>query len=91
MVNCVSPLLVRVIDCCALAVRISCAGKVSDEADRLTSGPIPVPLSAMLGAGPAALVLSVSAPVRLPRATGVNVILSVQLAPAATAPPQLLV
>lgn len=86
-----SPVLVRVTDCAALPVLTSWAANVSEEAERLATGAIPVPLKVVVGAGPAALLLTLNEPLRLPRAVGVKTILIVQLAPASKLTPQLLV
>jgi len=58
---------------------------------RLTAGNPPVPVRLTVCGLPLALSVTVSAPVRVPVAVGVNVTLIVQLAPAATLDPQLLV
>jgi hypothetical protein len=63
-------------------------------AERLTAAPVPVPLRLMDCWLPAALLLlsvTIIEAARLPGAVGVNVTLMVQLAPAATEVPQVLV
>ena len=80
------PLLVSVTDCAALVVPITWLEKVNMETDRLTTGAIPVPLSAtvwVLPATPLLLSVTVSAPLLFPSAIGVNVTLIVQDPPAA--------
>jgi len=78
------PLLLRVTLFAALVVVSLRVEKVSavDESD--ATGPIPVPVSATVGAVPCALVLTVTVAVRVPRAVGVKVTLTVQEAPAAS-------
>src|SRR5437016_14500472 len=55
------------------------------------AGAAPVPVMLMVCGLPAMLSVIVTAPVRMPVAVGVNVTLMVQLAPAATDVPQVLV
>ena len=69
-----------------------CAGKVKEVGERLTVGaatPVPVRLTVCVAG--LALSVMVTAPVRVPAAVGLKVTLRVQLAPAATLEPQVLV
>jgi hypothetical protein len=66
-----------------LVVPINWAAKVSGE-DRLTTGPVPVPLKLTVWGLPGALSVSERLPDRVPVAVGVNVTLITQLLPAAT-------
>jgi hypothetical protein len=68
------------------------AGKVKEVGERLTTGAVPVPvrLTDWVVAGPSLSVM-VNEPLREPAALGANVTLRVQLAPAATLVPQVLV
>jgi hypothetical protein len=73
-------------------VPTSCAGKVKEAGERLTSGvatPVPVKLTDWVAG--LALSVMVTAPVLVPVAVGLKVTLRVQLAPAATLEPQVLV
>jgi hypothetical protein len=75
-----------------LVVPTACAGKVKETGKRLTTAadaPVPVRLTVCV----AGLVLSVmvTAPVLVPVAVGLKITLRVQLAPAATLEPQVLV
>lgn len=80
------PLFVSVIDCAALAVPTVCVGNVTDPRLSATEGTgavLPDPeseIAGLLGAFDA----TVRVAVRVPAADGVNVALSVQLAPGAT-------
>jgi len=78
------PLLLSVTLLAVLVVVSLRVAKVTavDESD--ATGPIPVPESATVGAVPCALVLTVTVAVRVPRAVGVNVTPTVQVAPAAS-------
>jgi hypothetical protein len=88
------PVLESVTDCAALVVPTIWPAKVSEEVERLTTGaeaaaPVPVRLN---DCGlPEALSVMLRVPMRVPDAVGVNVTLMVQLAPAATELPQVLV
>jgi hypothetical protein len=59
--------------------------------EKATTGVVPVPVSVTVCGLPVALSVIVSVPVRVPPAVGVKVTLIVQLAPAATVDPQVLV
>src|SRR5438876_852284 len=87
------PVLLSVTDCAALVVFSSWLPKLKFVADKLTmgAGAAPVPVRLMVCGLPAMLSVIVTAPVRMPVAVGVNVTLMVQLAPAATDVPQVLV
>ena len=85
------PVLVNVTVCAALVVPTVCAAKVKLVGERLTAGAVPVPESAMVCGLLLALSEMVIAPVRSPTVVGVNVTLIVQLPPAATEVPQVLV
>ena len=65
--------------------------KVRLDGDRLATGAVPVPERLTLWGLPVALSVRVTAAPRVPLAAGVKVTLIVQLAPAATELPQLLV
>ena len=65
--------------------------KVRLVGERLTAGAVPVPVRLTLWGLPVALSVRVTAAVRVPLAVGVKVTLIVQLAPAATLEPQVLV
>ena len=65
--------------------------KVRLVGEMLTAGAVPVPVRLTLWGLPVALSLMASEAARLPGAEGVKVTLIVQLAPAATEMPQLLV
>ena len=70
----------------------SCAGKVNEAGERLTicvATPVPVRLTVCVAG--LALSVMVTTPVSAPTTVGVKVTLRVQLAPAATVGPQLLV
>jgi hypothetical protein len=88
------PVLESVTDCAALVVPTGWLAKVSEEAERLTTGAeaaAPVPVRLTDCGLPEALSVMLRVPVRVPDAVGVNVTLMVQLAPAATELPQVLV
>jgi hypothetical protein len=69
-----------------------CAGKVNEAGERLTSGvATPVPVRLTVWVAGLALSVMVTAPVLVPAAVGLKVTLRVQLAPAATLEPQVLV
>ena len=86
-------LALLVLACAALVVFSSWLPKLKFVADKLTmgAGAAPVPVRLMVCGLPAMLSVIVTAPVRMPVAVGVNVTLMVQLAPAATDVPQVLV
>ncbi len=88
------PVLESVTDCAALVVPTGWLANVSEEAERLTTGAeaaAPVPVKLTDCGLPEALSVMLRVPVRVPDAVGVNVTLMVQLAPAATELPQVLV
>ncbi len=85
-----APTLVRETVCEALLVPDNCAGKVREEVDKLTSGPVPVPDSKLICGLPGALSVNATHPVRVPAAVGVNVIGTWQLAIDASVGGQLL-
>jgi hypothetical protein len=75
-----------------LLVPTFCAGKVKEVGERLTTGVgRPVPVRLMVCVAGLALSVMVTAPVLVPVAVGLKVTLRVQLAPAATLEPQVLV
>jgi hypothetical protein len=84
------PVLVNVTVCEGLVVPTGSDGKIGG-ADKLTVGPVPVPLRLTVCGLFAALSVIVRLAVSVPRAKGVKVTLIVQLASAATEPPQVLV
>jgi len=80
----VLPVLVSVTVCRVLLVATDWAGKLREEGDKLTPGPVPVPLKLTVCGLPLALSVSVRLPERLPVAEGVKVKLTTQLLLAAT-------
>jgi hypothetical protein len=68
-----------------------CAGKVKEAGERVTTGAVPVPVRLMVWVAGLALSVMVTDPVLVPAAVGLKVTLRVQLAPAATLEPQVLV
>ena len=68
-----------------------CAEKVKEVGERLTTGAVPVPVRLTVCVAGLALSVRVKEPLREPLAVGVKVTLRVQLAPAATLEPQVLV
>src|SRR5215471_8458464 len=88
------PTLVTVRFCAALVVPTTCPEKLSEPGVMLTAGPlgdVPLPVRVALCGLPAALSETDSVPPRVPVVVGVKVTLIVQLPPAATELPQLLV
>jgi hypothetical protein len=87
------PLLLRVTVCAELVVSTGWLPKERLAAERLATGPLPVPVPERLTICglPLALSVMVTAPLRVPVAVGVKVTLIVQLFPAATLVPQLFV
>ena len=88
------PVLESVTDCAALVVPTGWLVKVSEEAERLTTGAeaaAPVPVRLTDCGLPEALSVMLRLLDRVPEAVGVNVTLMLQLAPAATELPQVLV
>jgi hypothetical protein len=77
--------------CAVLVLPVLCWVNVRLPGERLTTGWSPVPVKPMVCGLPPALSLTVSEALRDPAAEGVNVTVIVQLLPAATLPPQLLV
>jgi hypothetical protein len=65
--------------------------KVKEAGERLTTGPVPVPVRLTVCVAGLALSVMVKAPVLVPRAVGLKVTLMVQLALAATLEPQVFV
>ena len=91
IVSPVFPLFVSVMICAALEVPTSCEAKVRDEGENAATAARPVPLK-LTGAGGVLLLLdSDSDPVRLPMTAGLKTTLMVQLVPAPSDVPQLLV
>ena len=85
------PVLESVTDCAALVVPTVWLVKVSEEAERLTTGAeaaAPVPVRLTDCGLPEVLSVMLKVPVRVPDAVGVNVVLIVQFAPTATEVPQ---
>ncbi len=92
MVSEALPVLVSVTVCAALLVPDIWAEKVSEEEDKLTASPVPVPLKftvCVLPSIPLLLSVMVSVPVSGPLAVGEKVTLIVREPLAATLPPQL--
>src|SRR6266852_1451084 len=93
MFNEAVPLLLRVTVWAVLLVPTSWLAKVRLAGERLTAGAeeaVPVPVRLTVCGLPLASSLMVMLPVRVPVAVGVKVTLMLQLAPAATALPQVL-
>lgn len=92
-VNELDPVLLIVMLCGALVVPTVCAAKVNAVGEMLTDtvGVVPVPLKLAVCGLLRALSFTVSVPLRLPVAVGLNVTLMVQLPRAATEVPQVLV
>ena len=78
----------------ALVVPTVWLANVNDAGERLTTGPVdveaPVPVRVAVCGLPVALSVTATAAARVPDAAGTNVTLIVQLAPAATDVPQVL-
>jgi hypothetical protein len=75
-----------------LVVPTACAGKVNEAGERLTTAVVaPVPVRLTVCVAGLALSVMVTAPALVPVAVGLKVTLRVQLAPAATLEPQVLV
>lgn len=91
--NAAVPLLVRVTDCAVLVVPIGCAvAKVTAGGARTALGAVtPVPVSGIACGLLPALSTKVSEPKAPPAAVGLKVTLMVQILPAATGEPQVLV
>src|SRR5579871_5168947 len=85
------PVFVMVTFCEADVVAITCEENVSVVGEGELVGRAPVPLSEAVCGDPAALSDTVSVPVLVPVAVGVNVTLMVQSRPAPSDPPQLFV
>src|SRR5207244_1020289 len=93
MFNEAVPLLVRVTDCAALLVPKIGRASCRERGERLTAGAlaeVTVPVRFTVCGLSLALSVMVIVPVRVPVAVGVKVTLMLQLAPAATALPQVL-
>ena len=91
MLKAALPVLVRVTVCVALVKSMGWLPKPRLVGERLTTAAVPVPERLTVSGLPLALSVMLTEAVRLPLAAGVNVTLIVQLAPAATELPQLLV
>ena len=85
------PVLLRVTVCAALVVPMVWLPKVRLVAVRLTAGPLPVPVRLAVCGLPLASSVMLSDAVRVPEAVGVNLTLIVQVPPAATELPHVLV
>ena len=85
------PGLAKVMVCAVVAAPRDWFPKERLAGERLTTGAVPVPVRATVWGLPVALSVRESEAARLPLAEGVKVTLIVQLAPAATELPQLLV
>jgi len=85
------PELVTVTVWAVLVVPTFWPANVRLPVDRPTAAPVPVPVKVALCGLPLALSETLTVPVRLPMAAGVKVTLIVQLPPAATEVPQVLV
>jgi hypothetical protein len=91
MLKAALPVLLRVTVCAALVISTGSLPKARLVGERLARASVPVPERLTVCGLPAALSEMLTEAVRLPLAEGVNVTLIVQLAPAATLDPQLLV
>jgi hypothetical protein len=91
MVKVAVPVLLRVIAVPAVVVPSATTPKGIDVGDSVATGPVPVPVKGADWGLPEALSVMVTAALRAPVAVGLNVTLMVQLAPAATLVPQVLV
>jgi hypothetical protein len=85
------PVLLSVTVCALLLVPTACAGKVREAGERLTRGAVPVPVRLTVCVAGLALSVMVKVAVSEPARVGVKVTLRVQLAPAVSLEPQLLV
>jgi hypothetical protein len=85
------PAFLRVTLCAALVVLICWNPNVRLVGDRLTMGPVPVPVRLIVCGLPEAVSAIVIAPVNVPAAAGVNVTLIVQFDPAASVAPHVVV
>jgi len=91
MLKTVLPVLLSVTGCTALVVPMDWLPKARLVAVRLTAGPVPVPVRLTVCGLPLALSVMLTEAVRVPGAEGVNLTLIVQLPPAATELPHVLV
>jgi len=85
------PVFFNVPLCDALVVPTTCAANVKLVVDRLTMGTVPVPFRLTMCGLPAASSVIVTAPVRIPVAVGVNLTLILQLDPAVSDEPHVVV
>lgn len=81
MVNGTLPVFVNVTICGALVVARGWLANVKLVGDKVTAGPIPVPVKVMPRGLPGALSRTVILPGRIPGAEGAKVTLIIQLAP----------
>src|SRR3954464_2186270 len=86
-----SPLLLSTTDLGGLAVFTARAAKASDAGEAVATGPNPVPIREMLGAGPDILLFRTRVPLRVPRAVGAKKTLTVHTVFGGRLPAQLLV
>src|SRR6266851_1832291 len=91
IINAAVPVLDRLTICTALVLPTRWPPKLILAPPNTTIGATPVPVSETTCGLPAALSVMVTAPLRVPLSVGVNVTLTVQLAPMPTVVPQLLV
>jgi hypothetical protein len=91
MVSEALPVLVSATVCAPLLVPTNCPVKVSEEGDKPTTGPVPVPVKLTVWGLFDALSAIVRAPLRVPAFVGVKVTLMVQEPVTATLLPQVLV
>jgi CRISPR/Cas system-associated exonuclease Cas4 (RecB family) len=91
MLKAAAPVFVSVAACGELLVPTNWFPNDNELGDRVTVDTIPVPVKATVCGLPLALSFTVSVPVLAPVAVGVKVTLMVQVAPAATLVPQVLV
>jgi hypothetical protein len=79
------PMLVTITVCVALVVPDICAANVREETDKLTTGPVPVPVKVTACGLPAALSVRFNVALRFPTADGVKLTLTEQVPLGATA------
>jgi hypothetical protein len=91
MLSVAFPVFVSVTLCGLLLMPTGSTGKVKEVGERLTAGPVPVPVRLTVWVAGLALSVMVRVPVLVPAVVGLKVTLMAQLAPAATLEPQVLV
>ena len=91
MLSAAAPVFLSVTLCALLLVPTGSDEKVSEVAERLATGPLPVPVRLMVWVAGLALSVRVTEPVRVPVAVGLKVTLIEQEEDAATLDPQVFV